>query len=131
MNTTYYKNLVMKGLFHGEIENLPEEYYLGFSASIPNADGTGVSEPSDTDSGYARIALTSMTVPENGVVENSNSITFRESTLPWGEMIAYVVYDASTGGNLLFYGNLGRSITVDANTVVTIPAGEMVISLLD
>lgn len=131
MNTTYYKNLVMKGLFHGEIANLPEEYYLGFSASIPNADGTGVSEPSDADSGYARIALTSMTVPENGVVENSNSITFRESTLPWGEMIAYVVYDASTGGNLLFYGNLGRSITVDANTVVTIPAGEMVISLLD
>ena len=131
MNTTYYKNLVMKGLFHGEIENLPEEYYLGFSASIPNADGTGVSEPSDADNGYARIALTSMAVPENGVVENSNSITFRESTLPWGEMIAYVVYDASTGGNLLFYGNLGRSITVDANTVVTIPAGEMVISLLD
>ena len=131
MNTTYYKNLVMKGLFHGELVNLPEEYYLGFSSSLPNADGTGASEPSGTSSGYARVNLENMTSPENGVIRNSNPISFQESADAWGELVAYVVYDASTDGNLLFYGNLGRSISVDANTVVTIPAGELVISLLD
>lgn len=131
MNTTFYKNLVMNGLFHGELMSIPEDYYLGFSKTLPDIDGTGVMEPSRTGTGYTRIRLENMTKSNTGVIYNTNVISFPESELEWGEMTAYVVYDSVSDGNLLFYGNLSKNITVDANTAVTIPAGQMVISLLD
>lgn len=121
----------MNGLFHGELMSIPEDYYLGFSKTLPDIDGTGVMEPSRTGTGYTRIRLENMTKSNTGVIYNTNVISFPESELEWGEMTAYVVYDSVSDGNLLFYGNLSKNITVDANTAVTIPAGQMVISLLD
>ena len=47
----------------------------------------------------------------------------------WGTITHYVVYDALTGGNLLFYGPLSKKRAIEANTIITFRAGELDITL--
>ena len=130
MNTTYYLNLVMGNIFHTKADpGIPDEYYMGLSASEPTIDGVDTGEPSINGTGYERVKLSSLSAPENGVIKNASAIGFNESVTNWGVMRYYTVYDAKTGGNLLFYGPLTLSRTVEPNTVVTIKSGELTIQL--
>ncbi len=130
MNTTYFLNQVMGNLFHTkENPGLPSEYYIGLSATEPSVDGTCLGEPSQSGTGYMRVRLDSLSEPQDGVIKNTDAINFNESLTSWGTMLYYVVYDSDTGGNLLFFNNLSASRNVEPNTVITIKAGELTISL--
>lgn len=130
MNTTYFLNQIMGNLFRTKTNPpLPTNYYLGLSTSAPQTDGSGAKEPSTNGTGYLRVALTGLSTPENGVVKTTKDISFNESLSSWGTVTHYVVYDAPSGGNLLFYGTLATTCTVDKNTVVTIRSGELTITL--
>lgn len=108
---------------------IPTTYYLGLSKTAPTISGMGVSEPSTSDTGYGRVSLASLSAPTNGTITNSAPVSFNESTSNLGTMTHYVVYDAVTGGNLLFYGTLSISRTVEQDTVITVKAGELTITL--
>lgn len=84
MNTTYFLNLVSGNVFGSKkTPAVPEKYYLGLSSAAPALDGRGVVEPGD-GTGYARVELTSLSAPVNGVVTNNAAIDFAESTSEWG-----------------------------------------------
>lgn len=130
MNTTYFLNLAMGNLFRTKTTPaIPTTYYLGLSKTAPTISGTGVSEPSTSGTGYRRVSLASLSAPTNGTITNSAPVSFNESTSNWGTMTHYVVYDAVTGGNLLFYGTLSIPRTVEQDTVITVKAGELTITL--
>lgn len=132
MNTTNFINRIMGNLFKTQTNPaLPTSFYLGFSTTTPSAAGGNVTEPSGN--GYSRKQLSTsvLSTPSNGVVNNKAEIVFSESTASWGTLTHYVVYDTATGGNLLFYGALSSSITVDAQSTITIPTGNLVITLSD
>ena len=130
MNTTYFLNQIMGNLFQTRTSPpIPTNYYLGLSTSAPQTNGEGVKEPSTNGTGYTRVALTNLSEPTNGVVKNTKNISFSESLSSWGTITHYVVYDAPTNGNLLFYGTLAANCTVDKNAVVTIKSGELTITL--
>ena len=130
MNTTYYLNLIMGNMFHTQTTpGIPSQYYIGLSASEPTIAGENTGEPSVSGTGYSRVLLSSLSVPNNGVIKNTAVISFDESITNWGVMKYYTVYDAKTGGNLLFYGPLTLSRSVEPNTVVTIRSGELSIQL--
>ena len=129
MNTTYFLNLVSGNVFGSKkTPALPEKYYLGSAA--PALDGSGVVEPGG-GAGYARVELTSLSAPVNGVVTNNAAIDFAESTSEWGTMTHFVVYDALTGGNLLMYGELSASRRVEAATIMTIKLGSLNLSVVN
>lgn len=131
MNTTYFLNLVAGNVFRTKTTPaLPNNYFLGLSKTAPNLSGDNVSEPS-TVAGYARLQLTGLSVPSNGIVTNTTNIDFAESTADWGTVTHFVVYDAKTGGNLLMYGQLTASRTVEAETVMTIKAGGLTLSAVN
>ena len=128
MNTTYFLNMVMGNVFKTKTSPaLPANYYIGLSSTTPTTSGTGVTEPSG--GAYARVQMTNMSQPNNGVITNTAAITFPESTGSWGTLTHYVVYDAATGGNLLFYGALANSRTVDISTTIAFKVGEFTITL--
>ena len=130
MNTTYFLNQVMGNLFHTkEVPALPETYYIGLSTSAPDSTGVCTGEPSTSGTGYARVALDSLSEPNAGVIKNTTPIIFNESVTNWGTVTHYVVYDSATGGNLLFFGALSISRSVEQNTIITIKAGELSIAL--
>ncbi len=130
MNTTYFLNQIMGNVFGSKPQPaLPQTYYLGLSATDPAIDGTGVTEPEKTGTGYARVPIGCFSVPANGAIYNTASLAFPESLAPWGVMTNYVIYDAAEGGNLLVFDRLSVSRTVEKNMVVEIKPESLIITL--
>ena len=128
MNTTYYLNCVSGNVFGTKTSPaLPTSYYIGLSTTGPNAEGSGVNAPS-AGAGYARVALTGLSEPTNGVVTNSAAINFNESTGSWGTITHFVIYDAASEGNLLMYGELPNPRSVESATIMTIKEGYLKLS---
>lgn len=125
MISYYMANKIQNNIFLGENILLPTDFYLGFSTSSPNADGTNVIEPSTPD--YERIRLRRadevFAQSENGVVRNETALYSVNTTSSWGELTHYCVFDAQYNGNLLFYGELSRPRIVDADMMLVLPIG--------
>lgn len=128
MTTNHMLNRIMGNVFRTQTSPaLPTNYYIGLSTSTPTAAGGNVTEPSG--GGYARKQLTGLSTPTNGVITNNSAIAFNESTASWGTVTYFVIYDAATNGNLLFYDRLTSSRAVEANTVITIKEGALKLTL--
>ena len=116
MISNYLKNKIQDYLFSGVAFTPPTTYYVALSKTAPQADGTGVTEPSGGN--YARIAVTkstaSFTTSANGVVKNKIRIQTNESTTAWGNCTHYAIYDAPTGGNLLWGNALTKARNIDS-----------------
>jgi hypothetical protein len=131
-STTYFKNQIMGNVFKTQTTPaLPSQLWIGLSSATPTADGVDTGEPSTGGTGYTRVLLNNLSVPVNGVVTNTSPISFPESILSWGTMYTYTIRDAQSGGNLLIYNDLSVSRSVEPNTVITIKAGELKITLRD
>ena len=118
MNTNYFLNCVAGNVFGTKTDPaIPTTYYIGLSTTTPNTNGSGVDEPS-TDAGYARVQLTTLSEPLDGVVTNSQAITH------------FVIYDSPTvdSGNLLMYGELSTPRSVETATIMTIKEGYLKLS---
>ena len=128
MNTTYFLNCAAGNIFNTKTSPaLPTNYYIGLSTSAPTISGSGVTEPS-IDAGYARVRLTSLSEPNDGVVTNSQAINFNESTASWGTITHFVIFDSATAGNLLMYGALSTPRSVETATIMTIKEGYLSLS---
>lgn len=131
MNTTYFLNLVAGNMFRTKTNPaIPTAYFVGLSKTAPDLTGANVSEPAESD-GYARVQLKNLSAPNNGVVTNTKSIDFAESTGAWGTVTYFVVFDAKTGGNLLMYGQLETGRTVEGATIMTIKEGALTLSAVN
>lgn len=133
MTTTYFLNCIAGNVFASNTNpQLPTKYYLGLSKTAPGIDGSNVTEPSKT-AGYARIEIVGLSVPQNGVVSNLQPLMFKESTGSWGVVTHYVIYDSQTvgEGNLLMYGELSTSRTIDTATTVNIKDGSLSLSVFN
>jgi len=131
MNTTYFLDCVAGNVFATkDAPALPAEYFLGLSSTCPNLDGTMVSEPS-TAAGYLRVKLDSLSEPTSGVVTNTASIDFEESTASWGTITHFVIFDSENvgEGNLLMFGELTTPRSVEAATIMTIKQGYLNLSV--
>lgn len=129
MNTTHFLNRVMGNVFNVNTNpGLPTNYYIGLSTSAPNVSGGNVTEP--TGGNYARVQLSSLAASGTaGVVTNNAAVSFPESSAAWGTMTHFVIFDASTGGNLLMYDTLSTARAVEANTIVTIKTNSLTLTL--
>ena len=128
MNTTYFLNCAAGNIFNTKTSPaLPTNYYIGLSTSAPTISGSGVTEPS-IDAGYARVRLTSLSEPNDGVVTNSQAINFNESTASWGTITHFVIFDSAPAGNLLMYGTLSTPRSVETATIMTIKEGYLSLS---
>lgn len=119
--------------------------YIALSSTAPNADGTGITEPSGN--GYARCSMkynlmsgtseyvynfpSSPTYDEGTdkySISNILDIYFREATGPWGTLSYFAIFSASTGGELMAYGTLTSPINPIADTIPVIRVGGLVIT---
>ena len=129
MNSTYWLNKVMTTMY----TESAGVFYLGLSSTEPAKDGSGVTEP--TGNNYARVQVAEFTAPNNGVVKNVNALEFPRSTGVWFDnpKAAYwVLFDGSgSSANLLSCGALDEPKSIESNTIVTIAANTMSITLTD
>ena len=130
MCTNYYLNVVAGNVFNTKTDvALPKKYYVGLSTKTPGVDGAGIQEP--TGGNYKRVELTNMSAPANGVCTNQQIIDFEESTQNWGTVTHYLIYDSVSGGQLLMYGPLEKSRVVESETIMTLKAGAVKLSVVN
>lgn len=113
----------------------PTNVYVALFTAAPS-DAGGGSEL--TGSGYARVAVPgvagSWSVPVAGagasVCTNAVIISFPTATANWAGPITHVgLFDAATGGNLLYHGALVSSKTVNSGDTLRFAASTISISL--
>lgn len=113
--SNYAVGLAMDCVF-GKISNpFPSTLYFALSTTTPANDGTGVTEPSGGS--YARVSVTndSTNFPATGTDRskaNGAVITYPTATGNWGTCTHFVVFDASSSGNMIAWGVLSSPITV-------------------
>jgi hypothetical protein len=99
----------------------PTTLYVALFTVSPGPAGGGTEV---AGGGYGRQTVTFGT-PSNGQSVSTADVNFPIATAAWGTLVAYGIYDASSGGNLLYYGNLSTSRTVLASDQVRFPAGQI------
>lgn len=128
--TYYLDNKIVDLAFGGVAYSAPATVYVGLSTTTPTQSSTNVTEPSGN--GYARVAVTNNTSnwpsASNGSKSNANAIIFPTSTGSWGTLTYFVIYDASTGGNLMGYGALTNSQTVSTGNTLSFAASALTIT---
>lgn len=124
--TTYLKNAVLDHIYNDPAYTAPS-VYLAISSTAPAADGSNVTEPSGAN--YSRVQATTgaMSAAASGSKTNGSEITF---PVPSGAWTATHLcgYDASSGGNLLWYIDVTDRSIVSGDTV-KVPVGGLVHSL--
>ena len=122
----YLENKLIDFVFRGQAYSAPTTIYVGLLTTGTSDANTGQVEV--TGGSYARVAVTSSlanwagtqaaastvaSTGTSGTTSNNGAITFPAPTANWGVITSFGMYDAATGGNLLFYGNLSTSKTVN------------------
>ncbi len=105
----------------------PTEWFLALYTDAPSDAGGGTEV---SGNGYARQAVTfaAASSPE-GETSNTNTVNFEASGGSWGEVTHIGVFDAASGGNLLWHGALeAPALVTDSDDVEFVP-GSVVIAL--
>lgn len=128
MDTTYWLNLKSDYIYNiNRTTSLPTTYTIGLSTTTPTVSGTNVTEPSGGS--YARITLSGLSASVNGETTNSTKLEYQISTGSWGTITHYVIYGDSTSTNLLAFAELTTPQIISADNIVTIPIGEIKLTL--
>lgn len=136
----YLENKLVDQLLRGQTAPTTSTLYVALLSSAPFDSGGGVEL---SGGAYSRVAVTSSlanwagtqgagtTTASSGTSGNTSNniaITFPTPTATWGTATHFGIYDASSGGNLLFYGTLTIAKTINASDTVTFPIGSLSIT---
>ncbi len=103
----------------------PTTVYVALYTAAPSDAGGGTEVSGGS---YARQAAT-FSAASGGSTSNSAAITFPKATANWGTVVAFGIFDASTGGNLLAWNNLSPTVTVDTNIQPKFDVGDLTVTL--
>ncbi len=107
--TDYLENALLDHVLRNTAYTSPTTIYVGLFTTVPADDGTGGVEVSGGS--YARQSV-AFNAASGGTTANTALVTLPTATASWGTVLGIGLFDASTGGNLLYYGTLTVSKTV-------------------
>jgi len=121
----YLENKLIDHIFRGQAYTPPATIHVALLTAAPNDAGGGTEV---TGGSYARVAVTASlanfagtqsagsTVASSGTggtTSNNGAITFPAPTANWGSVTHWGIYDAASGGNLLYYAALTTAKTIN------------------
>jgi hypothetical protein len=125
--SNYLEDALLDHVLGGAEFAQPGTVYLGlFTADT----GLETNNPSAEVSGgsYVRKAIT-FGAASTGQASNSATVTFDAATANWGTITHVAVMDASTSGNVLFYGAVTTSKTIESGDTFQVSSSNLTISL--
>jgi len=128
--TTYFKDTVLNYIFRGGTFTQPTSLWVALGTTSATVTGVGT-EVSTVGTAYAREAIPCNTSnwndpTGNNYVDNILEITFEIPTANWGTVISAGLFDAVSGGNCLFSGDLTNQRQIlDADPAPKFVAGEL------
>lgn len=132
--TNYLEQKLLDGYFGQNVAlSPPANLYAALATALPGEAGT-FSEVAG--SGYARVQVPNNSSYWNaavaGLKTNAQDIDFPVATGDWngGASFQHIgFFDAASGGNLLAYGTLTSAQTVLSGQVLSLPAGQVSVTL--
>lgn len=136
----YLENKLVDHLFRAQTFSAPANLYVGLLTAAPS-DAGGGTEVSGNN--YSRVTVanslanwagtqsagsTAASSGTGGQTSNNGSITFPTPSGNWGTVSHFGIYDAASGGNLLFWGSLTIAKTINQNDTVSFAAGSLTVT---
>jgi hypothetical protein len=136
----YLENKLVDQLFRGQTAPTTSTLHVALLTAAPSDSGGGTEVSGNA---YARVAVassltnwagtqsagsTTASSGTGGQTSNNTVITFPTPTATWGTVTHFGIYDAATGGNLLFFGTLTIAKTINQSDTVSFPAGSLTIT---
>lgn len=123
----YLENKVLDHVLGGGDYTRPATVYVALYTAAPSDSGGGTEVSTGTWTNYARTAVTNnatnFPAASSGLKGNGTAISMGTATMsPTNStvvVVAFGILDASTSGNLLFWGDLTTSKTINHNDPVS------------
>lgn len=127
----YLEQALLNHIFRNTDFTRPANIYVALFTVAPSdaGGGTEVSGGSYARQAVATGASSGWDAPSSGALANTAEIAFPTATANWGTVAAVGLFDAVSGGNLLFHGALAANKTVNSGDVFRFNAGDLDISL--
>ena len=123
--SNYLANAIVNATVRGQSYTTPATTYLALFLSDPtkNATGTEVSGAS-----YSRVPIT-MSEPVNGTSANPSDIEFATASTNWGLVTHVAIYDAISGGNMLYFTVLDDDKNIESGDVFKVSINNLSLNI--
>lgn len=125
--STYLANELLDHVFKVGSYSVPTNIYAALSTANPTDSGGSIAEPSGNN--YSRVNMNDWDASSGGASSNGTAITFPTASGSWGTLTHGALFDASTSGNMLFYGALNVSQAVATGNVIAHAIGAWDVSI--
>jgi hypothetical protein len=127
--SNYLENEILDHILGNASWSAPATTYVAlFTAFTEGGVQTEV-----TGGSYARVAVTNNATnwpaAASGAKSNGISVDFPTATVSWGTVTHFGVFDALTSGNLLCWGALTASKTIDVDDTPKFAIGDLDVTL--
>ena len=123
-SSDYLANTFLDYVFQGQAFATPNAaIYIALMTANPTDSGTGATITEPAGNNYERKLHTAWT--QGGSydhMENQSTINFKNPSGSWGEITHTCQVDASSNGNMLFWGRVGSAQTPDQGSTVSFAA---------
>lgn len=125
MPMTYYlENKLLEGSLKATTYTAPGNVYMALFSTNCTKSTAGTEL---TGNGYAR-QLVSFGTAANGVIQATGNVTFSATGNTWPTVVNAGIYDANTGGNLMYYTTLNPK-TVEAGSSLQFDSTNITITI--
>lgn len=127
--TNTMENRVVNHLFGATALTNPATHYYALFTSDPSESASGTEVSTGSWTNYVRIAVTNNTTSygtdtSDGLKANAIEIDFGTATTTGNITVSAIgIFDASSGGNLLYYHVFTDDVIVQNGNDVTVPVG--------
>jgi hypothetical protein len=130
--SNYLENKVLDHVLKNTAYSQPSNLYVGLFKNTSTNAAANLEAGTLTDEvsggSYARQAG-AFSAASGGSASTSATITFPAASADWGTITHVAVLDASTSGNVLFWGAVTTSKTIETGDTFQITSGNLTISL--
>ena len=132
--SNFLENAVLNHVLTATAYTQPAARYLALftntsgSAAANLEAGTLTDEISTSGTAYAREVVT-FAAASGGSSATNATVTFDTATANWGTITHVAVMDAATSGNVLFYGAVTTSKTIETGDTFQVSSGNLTVAL--
>ena len=123
--SNYLENKILDHVLGSSALAQPSALYVALSTGSFNDDNSGTEL---SGNGYSRKVITFGTA-SSGSISNNSAVEFDTATGSWGSVSHFGLFDASSGGNLLYHGAFSASKTIETGDILKIASGSLTVSL--
>ena len=123
----YLEVALLNATLNGTAFTAVNNPYVSLHTADPTDAGTGTEVSGGS---YARTAASFATASgTSGLVATDADVTFPTATATWGVVGWIGLWDAASGGNMLYHTALDASKTIDSGDIFKITTGNLTVEL--